>query len=229
MASVVDWNKLGGRAATQGAGRKGPQAGKPEWLRIEDEVKIRPIGQAVEFVKIFVKTPQGNRSVIVDPEDADRAVALLTAEVGYEVRGNNRFAMNVIDRADGRIKIFEGGMQIFGYWGKWQNTTQIHPGSREGYDWQITSEKTGPNPENKKYTPMPIKQTAITTEEWEVINKKKTEYTLAEVYKSCPLETVVEFVFAERKGKGPNSSGPAGNEPAAQTTAAPAANGPIEW
>jgi hypothetical protein len=246
MASVVDWSKLGGRAsAPKTGGGKGGQGGpgKPEWLRIGDKVKVRPVGQAVEFVKIFVKTKNGNRSVVVDPEDAEKAVALLSAEANYDVRANNRFAMNMIDREDGRIKVLEGGMQIFGYWAQWQNTTGIHPGSREGYDWVIKAEKTGPDPENKKYTPMSIQPTAITAAEWELINKKKTEYSLAEVYKSVPLDKVVEYVFGDRKSdsapKQAASAPPAETEgdefgPDDTATAAPAApagasKGPIDW
>lgn len=201
MAKVVDWESLGGRASTSGKKSNTPKEGKPEWLTIDGEVKVRPIGSAVEFIKIFVKTPKGNRSVIVDPQDKDRAVALLSDAAGYEVKGNNRFAINVIDRADQRIKVLEGGMQIFGYWAQWQNTTHIHPGSEGGYDWIIKSEKTGPDPENKKYTPMPIAQTTITQEEWEQINKRKTEYKLVEIYESVPLEKVVDYIFADRNGK----------------------------
>lgn len=232
MATVVDWSKkdwsaLGGRA---GGGKKsGPQEGKPEWLRIEKDAQVRPIGQAVEFVKIFVKTAKGSRSVIVDPEDAQKAVALISEKAGYEVRSTNRFAMNVIHRQDKRIKILEGGMQIFGFWGKWQNTTGIHPGSREGYDWMITSEKTGPDPENKKYIPIPMNQTAITPEEWEMINKKKTEYTLSEVYKSVPLDRVLDIVFGERSGP-EDVAAPAATVTADPSPSTPAPkNAPIDW
>ena len=207
MASVVDWGKLGGRAANMKKGSgSGPQEGKPEWMTISDSAKVRPIGQAVEFVKVFVDTKKGKRSVVVDPVDADKAVALLSAEAGYDVRGSNRFAINVIDRADGRIKILEGGMQIFGFWGKWQMTTEIHPGSKEGYDWSIEAEKTGPKPQDKKYTPIPLKPAPITEQEWALINKKKAEYTLSDIYKSTPLDEVIDKVFGEKSDGGSHSS-----------------------
>lgn len=230
MASVVDWQKLGGRAASGGGNKGGRKDGKIEWVTLDKEVRIRPIGQAVEFTKIFVKTKNGNRSVIVDEEVAEQVAAKLTDKLGYDVKPQTRFAVNVIDRADGRVKVLENGMQIFGFFAKWQNTTEIHPGdTKQGYDWTIQVERTGPDPMNKKYSPIPIKPTPLTAEERALGLKKKEEYSLAEYYKSVPVDQVMDRIFGEGKG-GSKVKEPAPNtEPQDSLDAAGATDEPELW
>lgn len=225
MPSVVDWSKLGGRAAKNEARRNGDSSNdgtRPEWLRISSEVKVRPIGQACEICKFFVQTPKGNRSVVVNPDDRDKVAAILQAETGKEVRPNTRFAMKVIDRSDGRIKIMEGGMQIFGFFGKWHNNMGIHPGSAQGYDWMITVEGEGLN---KKYTPIPLGQTNLTEDELALAEKNKEQYTLTSVYEATPADQVVDRLFGE---KGPSSEPQPGSQPQSSVQTS-ASRDPAKW
>lgn len=206
MPSVVDFQSLGGRAKDQEQNRKngGKNDGtRPEWLKVNGDEKIRPIGHAMEIIKLFVDVGGQTRSCVVAGSDKESAVAQISERVGEDsVSARSRFVMNVIHREDQHVKIMEGGMQIFGTFGKWNNSMNIHPGSKDGYNWEISCETTGPDKRNKKYTAIPLDPAPLTEDEKTMIREKKKLYTLEEVYKPTPLDEVMDRIFGERK-KGP--------------------------
>ena len=208
MPSVVDFQSLGGRAKEQEQQRRSGGGGKndgtrPEWLKVNGDEKIRPIGQAMEIIKLFVDVNGQVRSCVVSASDKNEAVVQIAEKVGEDnVSARSRFVMNVIHREDAHIKIMEGGMQIFGTFGKWNNSMNIHPGSKDGYNWEISCESTGPDARNKKYTAIPLDPAPLTEDEKNLIREKKKLYTLEDVYKPTPLDEVMDRIFGERK-KGP--------------------------
>ncbi len=125
------------------------------FLRFESgkTFKLRPFGSCVEFYKLFIA--KGKPSIIVDPGDKDEAATLLSEATGKEIRPSYRNAMFVIDREDGKVKILEGGFQIFEAFGNWSTSSGIKPGAGQAGDWAITVTGEGVGGSNpRKYSPV---------------------------------------------------------------------------
>ncbi len=195
MATQVDWGNAFGDPK-DGGGRRGDifikfEAGKGKTLR--------PIGSAVQFVKIFIS----GRSINVDPGQKEQAEAALSAQSGNNVQGKKRYAVNVIDREDGKIRILEGGPQIFKHFGNWSRANNnAAPGGHEGMDWTIVATGEGLN---REYTTTAIRPAPFTTDEIKRARESKELYSLLEYFKSCPMEELIEKAFGE-KTSGPASA-----------------------
>lgn len=146
------------------------------FLRFESgkTYKIRPFGSCVEFYKLFIE--KGKPSIIVDPSDKDEAAKMLSEQTGKEIRPSYRNAMFVIDREDsGRIKILEGGPQIFDAFGNWSNSSGIKPGAGQAGDWSITVTGDGVGGNNpRKYSPVYLGPTIFSNEEKKTIQALKS-------------------------------------------------------
>lgn len=211
MASVVDTQTLGKRMDDAEKRASGGGRGKSSYIKLDKKVRVRPIGNIFEVYKFFVKRKDGSaRSVCVKPEDVEEASRILTEHAGYEVTPQNRYAVNAIDRATQTVGILENGISIFGVFGQWSNSTGIHPGSKDGYDWEINPKGTG---FNRKYTSIPVKATPLTAEEKKMIKgteDKPGTFDLEEIYKETPLDQLIDKVFGERQDAGPE---PVAEEP----------------
>jgi hypothetical protein len=188
MATEIDWNSVGGKESKS----------KVRFIKFASGklVVFRPIGKGVEFVKFFVKTPSGSRSVCVNPADGEQAAAMLTEHTGQEYTSQPRYATNVIDRADGVLKILEGGSSIFKHFRNWVVANKVHLGHRAGGDWAITADGEG---KARRYTTSLVKLSPITEKEEADFKALKTNgWVLDEVYKSVPLEDLIETVFGEK-------------------------------
>jgi hypothetical protein len=109
------------------------------------------------------------------------------------------YAMHVIDRADGQLKLLEKGSSLFEQFSAYKTVNDINPGSKDdGPDWVITVEwpKTKIHPKGNKMqakykATAKVKPSPITEEEMEMINKSKI--SLKDFYQSTPLEKIVEM------------------------------------
>lgn len=217
MASEVDWGSVSN-------GGESNSGGKVNFVKFASgkTKTIRPIGKAVTFYKFFVRTPNGSRSIVVDPEFKSEAAAKLSAHFGQEIKPSLRYAINVIDREDNKIAILEGGQTIFQFFASWsQGNGGAPPGGQNGMDWQITAHGDG---FSRKYVTSAIRSAPLTEDELHRIRELKEIYSLKEVYKGCPIDELIDRASGER-----NSGGP---EPAAPSMAsAPAAVGddPANW
>jgi hypothetical protein len=193
MPTEVDWNSsnFGGREGGPGGG------GRIKFLKFQagKTTVFRPIGKAVTFCKFFIRRPDGARTVIVDVEDKDRAQEILSEAAGQEMQGNIRYAMNVIDREDGEIKILEGGNSIFKYFANWARANNAAPGSMSGGDWSVTAEGEG---QKRRYTTGFLRSAPLSAEEVKKVKTKGEMYTLVEIFKSTPLNDIVDKAFGER-------------------------------
>lgn len=187
MATEVDWNSLGG---------KDTKNRRNDYISFSSDVtvRIRPVGKAVEFVKFFVKTPNGNRSVVVDMDEQKEAAKLLSNHLGQEVKPQHRFAINVIDREDEKVKILEGGKSIFDAFGEWARESDTHPGSPEGGDWSIRPTGDGLA---RRYNTTFLKPTVVSKEEREKIRFVVSERPLADLYKAVPLDSLIKTIFGK--------------------------------
>jgi len=199
MATEVDWNSN----VFNGTGGKG----KTNFLKFSPgkTVIFRPVGKAVTFAKFFVN----GRSVVVDIADKDKAQEILSQEAGQEVTGTIRYAINVIDREDNKIKVLEGGNSIFKQFANWAKAANTHPGGNGGGNWTITAEGSG---QNRRYNTTFVKNVPFTADEVKRLKNESEDkelYTLKDIFKATPVSEVVQKAYGERKAGGGN----AGSEP----------------
>lgn len=176
------------------------------FLRFQSDktYRVRPFAAAVEFYKIFVG--KGKPSIIVDPDDKDEAAKLLTEKAGTEMRPSYRNAMFVLDRNDdNRVKIMEGGFQIFEAFANWSSGSGTKPGSGAAGDWQITVTGDGLN---RKYQPVYLGPAMFTDEEKKVISALKAadKLKMANYLKEVPLDKVVEAAFGAKEEPAPQET-----------------------
>lgn len=185
----VDWSSF-----NENSGKGGGKGGIG-FLKFEANTtcRVRPIGRAQEFFKIFIE--RGKPSIIVDVNDKEEAARLLSEETGREIIPSYRNAIFVLDRNDGnKIKIMEGGKQIFKQIAEWSVQTKIEPGGGQGFEWSIKA--TGQNKE-REYLATPLQPAPLTADEKSMIEKLKTSGKLKlDIYlKEVPLNKVIETVF----------------------------------
>ena len=187
MATKVDWGSIG-------SGDKEQRKSKLQFIKFESGKgkTFRPIGGAVEFTKFFVN----GRAVVVDSPYADEASARMEAQSGQKHPPRTRFAINVIDREDGQIRILEGGPSIFKHFANWSKLNQgAPPGGRAGMDWSVMPEGEGLN---REYSTMPICPAPLSQDEIKLANETKEKYTLTDVFAGCSMEEVVDKAFGDR-------------------------------
>jgi hypothetical protein len=101
------------------------------------------------------------------------------------------FAIHVIDRADGQLKILEKGQSIFGAFADFKATNNINPAGKSGHDFVIKVEWPGGNKRQAKYTVSPVISPSPWTEE-EVAMIKEQHADLKKIYAPTPLEKIKE-------------------------------------
>ena len=191
MPTEVDWSTMG----TQQSGGGGKDKKRVDFIKFTPgkEVTVRPIGAAIAFYKFF----HNKRSVVVDPEVKDQAAATISAHAGEEIIPQQRFAINVIDRSDGKFKVLENGQMIFNNFGVWSRANgNSAPGSNQGCDWTILPQGVE---KGRKYTVMPGPPRPFSTDEIKRAKEQKELYSLKEVFVACPVDQVVERLFGGGK------------------------------
>lgn len=181
MATEIDWSSIGDEVAS---------GGKSTFIRFANgtELNFRPIGGAWEFCKFFI--PDGEvKTLVVDKQDAVEASQLLSEHAGRPIEPSRRFAINVLDRADGHVKILEGGKSIleeFATWAKANNNCKI--GTQAGGDWVIKAKGDGMA---RKYKTSYVRPTQISAEEKARIKENKEMSDLEEIFKGTPVSQVL--------------------------------------
>lgn len=192
MATEIDWGEMGNDTPAGGEG--GPNQKKFLKFVSGKTHVFRPIGGGVEFFKFFVQTDKGKRSINVNKDDKDKAAEVLSKHFGKEIAPQHRYAINVIDRDDGQVKIMEGGYSIFKFFGKWAKVNNQLPGSQAGGDWAISVEGDGLQ---RRYTTGFMRPAPLTQEELKRIKEKKEMYSLKEVFKETPLNELLSKITGE--------------------------------
>ena len=150
---------------------------------------FRPIGKAVRFYKTFVN----KKPLLVDLEHKAAAEKILTDLTNSEVKLQNRFAMFVIDREDGKVKILEGNYKMMEAFANWSSVNGVAPGAKEGGDWSISvtgSGFGGPNP--RRYQTGFMRPSVVTGEELEMLKDLKEKLNLEEIFIAVPLDKLAE-------------------------------------
>jgi hypothetical protein len=222
----VDWGQLNKKASSPGGGRKSGGGGGSgvqymKWVA-DQNYNIRILGGSLQFYKFFVRGSDGVRTAQVRVADGQTAEQYIQAQTGKELRGQMRFAVNVIDRDDGdTIKVMEGPYALFKQFAAWAdlpNNQGKDPGGMDASDWRISVIGEF---KNREYTAMPTGDTPLTAEYAQKVRDDELFYDLPKLYKPVAPEELHDRLFGERENK--NDSGPAsGAEPQVATPVAEA-------
>jgi hypothetical protein len=199
-------------------------------LKSGNTYTVRPVAKPVIFFKYFYQNGDKLRTAICqDPTTCSVKIAHGDA---LDTPGE-RFAILVIDRADGILKIMEFPKGVFIDIKNWWQATQQNPGGDEGVDWVI--QKSGSGKMNTKYATTPTKATPFSNDEKTMIlgiikdEEGNNAHYLENVYKAHSAEQIEKRLFGEWEARGaapqtqaaPAQAAPAAPAPApAQTQAA---------
>lgn len=196
---VVDWTSISNKD-------KGNSSGV-EYLRLEanKSYRIRPVGKPYRIFQYFIERneSQGGGFARAYTEDANNCVVL--KKTGEKAR--ERFAVNVIDRADGKLKVLEGAVTIFKQMAVWSKNTGLDPGTKDGGDFAISVECPGNVKKNTRYQCQFLGPVPFTKEETEML-KKQGLYKLDEIYKPTPQSEIMQKLFGDSPASGKSSSKP---------------------
>lgn len=145
---------------------------KMEWMSFKEkgDYKVRLVGKAIHCLK-YSFVPFGKSRVITHPSYFKEDPAYLA---GFYP--SDTFAIHVIDRADGKLKILEKGKPLFKAFNDYIRITGTNPAGKEGPDFVITVDWPKDNKLKTKYTAMALPKLApLTAEEIAVIRATFTE------------------------------------------------------
>jgi len=190
----IDWSNFS-------SGNKNGGNGAVSFLRFESgkTYRVRPFGNAVQYVKFFIA--KGKPSVIVDADDIEEVAKILSGHLGREVSPTFRNAMFVIERSDsGKVKILEGGKTIYDQFASWSTEMNVKPGSGQGGDWKIKVEGEGVGGSNPRtYTTTYLGPVPFSDEEKKIISdlKEQGKLKLSSYLKEVTANKILEVVFGE--------------------------------
>lgn len=188
---------------------KGPVGGGSskdiERLKIDKEVKIRLVGKVEPRYVYWVTTTEGkkhpveclqfNRETESFNESSRDPIAELPDTIyggGQNEKAQFSYICNVIDRADGKIKLFDLRRTIYTQIIEFARNPDFGNPADEvtGYDITVKKEKTGPLPQNVKYVCMPGRNnTPLTNEE-----KELELFDLEKLYKRHTYEEIKQWL-----------------------------------
>jgi hypothetical protein len=138
-------------------------------------------------------------------------------KTGVEIKPQDRFAINAIDRADAELKVLEGSFAIFKVFGSWAKEVGEDKGEKisvghgvYGGDWKIEANGEG---KLRRYTTTFIKERPVTKEEKEKIDGMLDDLDLNKVFKVCPKDKVIQWLFDKADDSEPEGEGPAPSAP----------------
>lgn len=200
MNGQIDWGDT-----TPGSNNSNSGKGRVPflWLKSGNTYTVRPVAKPVIFFKYFYQNGDKLRTAICqDPTTCSVKVAHGDA---LDTPGE-RFAILVIDRADGELKIMEFPKGVFIDIKNWWQATQQNPGGDEGVDWVI--QKSGSGKMGTKYATTPTKLAPFTNEEKKMIlavikdEEGNNSHYLENVYKAHSAEQIEQRLFGEWEPRG---------------------------
>jgi len=175
------------------ASKAGPERFKPQ----EGKNTIRIVGTVVPGYKYWLKTRDGATSVPMDclsfnreTEQFDNKVRDVVREYFPEKKCSWAYQSFVIDRADGKVKLFDHKKRLFeavldAAQKKLGDPTDVE----EGWDVVFTKKKTGPQPFNVEYT----------LETFELTNSALSEEDLEAIEKAGKVEDIAKLPTPEEQ------------------------------
>jgi|19_taG_2_1085344.scaffolds.fasta_scaffold01304_4 hypothetical protein len=214
MAQVVDWNEFGEKQkakAQNSEGRKELKFITMGKKGIGHSYKLRPVGDIVQFNEYMIQHDGRWRSAITgDPENCP--IRVKHGEKPKEV-----YAVNVIDRSDGQVKILKGPVSVFKEFHSFWRHHGKNPGGPNGGDFDVTvTGKKGKDYYRVEYD----KQTPLEQDEVDMLSGNL--YNLENIYKETPSDAIEEKLYPS--GEEGESEGNSGGNQSSQENSAVNAN-----
>lgn len=199
---TISWDDMAEDAKTSSGG-----GNNNKYMKLESgkKYKVRPVGRPVRFFKYFRMDGNRVRSAICANPDA----CPVKAKYPDLDKPRRRYAINIIDRTDGNIKILEAGPTVFQGFMAWYEQTGKSPGGKDGGDFGITVKGVGRDTE---YGVTFLETKPLTAEENELYNEKK--YDLETEYAAKDAEEIEKRLFGKDDDEGKNSKGYSGKNAA---------------
>jgi hypothetical protein len=188
---LVDWTSLSGKKEGNGV----------RYLKLEPgkTYRVRPVMKPHIIWKYYLERPNGGFGKAIT-EDPNNCVIVKK----YNEKPKQRFAVNVIDRADGQLKVLEGPISILKQIGTWAAETNVDPGSNQGGEFAIRVECPGNDRKKTRYLVQFINYAQFTDSEKKML--KENIYNLAEVFKPAPQDKIEAWLFGEENAGSSESS-----------------------
>ena len=164
--------------------------------------KLRLIGDVLPRYCYWVTTTEGRKMPVEclefsrETESFDSSAANPFKEIDEVVFSDKpqfSYVCNVIDRADGKIKLFDLRSTIYSQIVDYASNPEYgNPADPvTGYDLTVKKEKTGPLPQNVKYTTIPARASVKLTEE----EIKLELFDLSRIYKRQTYDEQKEWLM----------------------------------
>jgi len=215
MNGIIDWGDVTPGSSNKSSGNNGRTPFL--WLKSGNTYKVRPVAKPVVFFKYFYKNGDSTRTAIC--EDPQSCPVRMAHSDKLQTPGE-RFAILVIDRADGELKIMEFPKSVALSIKAWQQATNQNPGGDEGVDWVI--QITGSGKQGTKYSSTPTIASPFTNDEKKMIlsvikdEDGNNAHYLENRFKAHTSEQIEKRLFGEYENRGN------GNTQVATAQAAPA-------
>jgi len=186
MSTVIDWNQVGDD------GGKGKSGKGVNFLQLRPGTyEVRLLGTPVAMNKFMVQSTDGRWKSAVVEHPKDNPVTK-----NHGIEPSERYAINCLDRADGILKVLEGGVKVFGEFKTYWKHTGKNPGaSAEGADFKIVVTGAG---RSKQLKTTFEKNTPLTKEETVYIKETCGGlYELKEIFKVVPNDRLEERLFPD--------------------------------
>jgi hypothetical protein len=196
---MVSWDKAKGNAGGGGGG----QRREIERLTLPvGDTKIRLIGEVMPRYVYWVVTTEGKKMPVeclrFDRQketfnDSNKDPMTEIDDEVYSDKPQFAYVCNVIDRADNKIKIFDLRSTIYKQIVDYAtNPDYGNPADDDtGYDITIKKEKTGPLPQNVKYSVIPARNNSSLTDS----DKSLELFELDKIYKRQSYEDQKQWLL----------------------------------
>ena len=195
---MVAWDKAKGKQSTGSSQRK-----EIERLALSiGDTKVRLIGDVMPRYCYWIVTTEGKKMPVEclsfsrETESIDNNAQDPFKEIDaslYSDKPQFSYVCNVIDRSDNKIKLFDLRATIYSQIVDYASNPEYgNPADAEkGYDLTVKKEKTGPLPQNVKYTVVPARSNTVLSEE----EKGLDLFELDRIYKRQTYDEQKEWLL----------------------------------
>jgi hypothetical protein len=172
---------------------------------------LRPIGNYLMFHKYFIKSPIDNkwRSAVIDNDDVQDC----PVKTKHGLHPKKVFAIHVIDRYDGKLKVLEGNLGLLETMMKPKTEDGEEVSGKKGKDITLAIDK-----DTKGWYTLKVKcDSTLSDEEMRNMKAQMTEYNnfetgekledrLKRIFKATPVDEIEEYLlYGRQKGQQQNS------------------------